>query len=140
MKACKPHEKTKQKSKGIKMLDLFMQNWKLRVRCSLFHFFFHVICKISNFNMWTRKVFGPSFLYWVHFKKTTLSNLDWFLRTEMVKEDDFKLGSSLVAWIFHGNAAAQNFFCSTQYKIDSRAWNHWHMINQKFYMFWQKMT
>ena len=36
------------------MLDLFMKNWKLRVWCSLFHFF-HVICKISNFNMWTAK-------------------------------------------------------------------------------------
>ena len=31
-----------------------MKNWKLRVWCSLFSFF-HVICKISNFNMWTAK-------------------------------------------------------------------------------------
>ena len=40
--------------KNIKMLDLLMINWKLRVWSSLFHFF-HVICKISNFNMWTAK-------------------------------------------------------------------------------------
>ena len=31
-----------------------IKNWKLRVWCSLFHFF-HVICKISNFNIWTAK-------------------------------------------------------------------------------------
>ena len=37
-----------------KMLDLLMKIWKLRVWDSLFHFF-HVICKISNFNMWTAK-------------------------------------------------------------------------------------
>ena len=42
------------KKKPIKMLNLLMINWKLRVWCSLFHFF-HVICKISIFNMWTAK-------------------------------------------------------------------------------------
>ena len=52
MKSYKPHEKTKQKS--IKMLDLLMKNWKLRVWWSLFNFF-HGICKISNFNLWTAK-------------------------------------------------------------------------------------
>ena len=36
------------------MLDLLVKNWKLRVWCSLFHFF-HVICKISNFNIWSAK-------------------------------------------------------------------------------------
>ena len=30
------------------------KKWKLRVRCSLFDSF-HVICKISNFNVWTNK-------------------------------------------------------------------------------------
>ena len=35
-------------------LDLLMKNWKITVWCSLFHFF-HVICKISNFNIWTAK-------------------------------------------------------------------------------------
>ena len=40
----------KNKTKTIKMLDLVVKNWKLRVWCSLFHFF-HVIWKISNFNM-----------------------------------------------------------------------------------------
>ena len=44
----------KNETKNIKMLDLLMKNWKLRVWCSLFHFL-HVICKISNFNMWTTK-------------------------------------------------------------------------------------
>ena len=38
------------------MLDLLMKNGKLRVWCSLINFF-HVICKLSNFNMWTTKHF-----------------------------------------------------------------------------------
>ena len=49
----------KNKTKGIKMLNLLMKNWKLRVWCSLFHFF-HVICNISNFNMWTEKHFAQT--------------------------------------------------------------------------------
>ena len=52
MKSCKPYKKTKQKN--IKILNLLVKNWKLRVLCSLFHLF-HVICKISSFNMWTAK-------------------------------------------------------------------------------------
>ena len=44
----------KSKTKIIKMLKLLMKNGKFRVWCSLFHFI-HVICKISNFNMWTAK-------------------------------------------------------------------------------------
>ena len=51
MKSCKPHEKTKQKHQNAKS---FGKNWKLRVWCSLFYFF-HVICKISNSNMYTTK-------------------------------------------------------------------------------------
>ena len=35
------------KMKDIKMLNLLVKNWKLRVWCSLFHFF-HVICKIFD--------------------------------------------------------------------------------------------
>ena len=50
MKSFKPHEK----SKNIKILDLLVKTWKRRVWCSLFYFF-HVICKTSNFNMWTAK-------------------------------------------------------------------------------------
>ena len=37
----------KNKTKNIKMLNLLVKNWKLRVWCSL-SYFFHVICKISN--------------------------------------------------------------------------------------------
>ena len=44
----------KNKVRNIKMLNLLVKNWKLRVWCYLFHYF-HVICKISNFNMWTAK-------------------------------------------------------------------------------------
>ena len=44
----------KNKTKNIKMLDLLVKNWKITVWCFLFHFF-HVICKISNFNLWTAK-------------------------------------------------------------------------------------
>ena len=39
------------KTKNIRMLDLLMKNWEL---CSLFQFF-HVVWKISNFDMWTTK-------------------------------------------------------------------------------------
>ena len=44
----------KNKTKSNEMLELLMKNWKIRVWCSLLHFI-HVICKISNFNMWTAK-------------------------------------------------------------------------------------
>ena len=44
----------KKQNKTVKILDLLMKKRKLRVWCYLFHFF-HVICKISNFNMWTAK-------------------------------------------------------------------------------------
>ena len=52
LKSCKTHEKIQKNP--IKMLNLLVKNWKLRVWCYLFHYF-HVICKISNFNMWTAK-------------------------------------------------------------------------------------
>ena len=45
----------KKQNKNIKMLDLMIKNWKLRVWCSLFHFF-HEICKISNFNMLPKSI------------------------------------------------------------------------------------
>ena len=51
LKSCKPYEN---ETKNIKMLNIWVKNWKVRVRCSLFHFF-HMICKISNFSMWTAK-------------------------------------------------------------------------------------
>ena len=35
-------------------IRIFLANWKLRVWYSLFHYY-HVICKISNLNMWTAK-------------------------------------------------------------------------------------
>ena len=45
----------KDKTKNIKMLDLLSsEKLKSKGLISLFHFF-HVICKISNFNMWTAK-------------------------------------------------------------------------------------
>ena len=44
----------KSKTNNIKLLNRLVKNEKLRVWCSLFHFF-HVICKVSNFNMWTVK-------------------------------------------------------------------------------------
>ena len=44
----------KNKTKNIKMLNLLVKNWKVRVWWPLFHFF-HVFCKISNFHMWTVK-------------------------------------------------------------------------------------
>ena len=49
----------KNKTKNIKMRQMLVKNSKLRVWCSLFNFF-HVICKISNFNMWTAKHLSKS--------------------------------------------------------------------------------
>ena len=44
----------KNKTKNIKMLVFIDEKLKLRVWCSLLHFF-HLICKISNLNTWTAK-------------------------------------------------------------------------------------
>ena len=51
----------KNKTKNIKMLDLFVKNWKLR-----FYFF---SCDLQDFQFWyvNRKAFGASFLYLVDF-------------------------------------------------------------------------
>ena len=61
----------KKQNKNTKMLDLLMENWKLRVWCSLLIFF---SCDMQDFkllyvNHWA---FGASFLYWVDFKMTKL--------------------------------------------------------------------
>ena len=57
----------KNKTKNIKMLDLLVKNWKLRVWCSLFTFFFMwfarfqiLICELQN--IW-RKLIVLSLLY-----------------------------------------------------------------------------
>ena len=57
----------KNKTKNIKILNLLME---LKSKGLMFIVsFFHVICKISNFNTYVnRKAFGTSFLYWVDFK------------------------------------------------------------------------
>ena len=47
------------KKQNKKMLNLLVKNWKLRVWCSLFHFF-HVIYKISNSNIWSEKYFAQA--------------------------------------------------------------------------------
>ena len=52
MKSCKSHEKTK--NKKIKMLDLLMKNWKLRVWSSSFHFFFLWFARFQIL-IWTQK-------------------------------------------------------------------------------------
>ena len=51
MKSCKPHEKTKQKTQDSKSIGE-----KLKTKGKVFFVsFLPVICKISNFNMWTTK-------------------------------------------------------------------------------------
>ena len=51
LKSCKPHEKTNQKVNNAKSIDE-----KLKTNGLMFFVsFFHVICKISNFNMWAAK-------------------------------------------------------------------------------------
>ena len=44
----------KKQNKNIKMVDLLMKHWRLRIWYSLV-IFFHVICKISNFSMWNEE-------------------------------------------------------------------------------------
>ena len=47
LKSCKPHEKTKQKHQNARFNDE-----KLKTKSLMFFVhFFHVVCKISNFNM-----------------------------------------------------------------------------------------
>ena len=59
----------KNKTKSIKMLDLLMKNWKLRVWCFLFHFFMRfawfqiLICEPQS--IW-RKLLALSWLYFVN--------------------------------------------------------------------------
>ena len=42
------------KTKNISMLNVLVKYWKLRVWCSLFHFFMW-FARFFNFNMWTAK-------------------------------------------------------------------------------------
>ena len=63
----------KNKAKNIKRLDLLVKNWKVKVWWSLFHFF-HVICKISNFNIWTAKHLAQASC-----TEFTLQNIDKYL-------------------------------------------------------------
>ena len=42
----------------------------------LFVLFFHVVCKISNFNMWTAKHLVQAFWYWVDFTQISADNLN----------------------------------------------------------------
>ena len=67
----------KNKIKNIKLLNLLVKNWKLRVWCSLFYSFY-VISKITNFNV-NRKAFGTSFFYWVDFIKPWSIQFEWIL-------------------------------------------------------------
>ena len=68
----------KNKTKNIKMQDLLMKNWKLRVRCSLFHFFtwfakFQIlICELQNI---LRKLLELSWLYILLRQKQTIYHL-----------------------------------------------------------------
>ena len=57
----------KNKTKNVKMLILLAKNWKERVWCSLLYFFFHVICKISNFDKGTIK----------HLAKASSTEMTW---------------------------------------------------------------
>ena len=52
MKSCKPHEKNKTKTSKCYPYWWKTENQESDVLCSIF---FHVICKISNFTMWTAK-------------------------------------------------------------------------------------
>ena len=49
-----PMKKQNKKHQNATYVDLLVKNWKLRVWCSFFHFI-HLICEISNFDMWTAK-------------------------------------------------------------------------------------
>ena len=74
----------KNKTKNIKMLHLLVKNWKLRVWSSLFHFFY-VICKISDFNMWTAKHLAQAScteltLLFSSFQLTNASKLSLYLQ------------------------------------------------------------
>ena len=91
----------KNKTKNIKMLDLFITNWKIRVGCSLFHFF-HMICKISNFNIWSiwRKLLGLNWLYKTTTRKWIRYNIDWMKFGFQPQEDlPFSRSKKFQFWI-----------------------------------------
>ena len=69
---CGSHIKIWNITNHIKMLDLLVKNWKLRVWCSLFHFF---SCDLQDFKFWyvNHKTFGASVLCWVDFTMVLLS-------------------------------------------------------------------
>ena len=53
LKSCKSHEKNETKS--IRLLVFSFLSNNLFSTLMFFVLFFHVVCKISNFNMWTAK-------------------------------------------------------------------------------------
>ena len=67
------------------MLDLLMRNWKLRVWCSLFHFF---SCDLQDFKFSyvNCKAFGASFLFWVDFTLVCMPNPKVKSWTESIKQ------------------------------------------------------
>ena len=98
------------------MLDLLIKNWKRRVWCSLFNFF-HVICKISNFNMWTTKhlvqaswtelTLAPPFTLALRTERPTtneLKGLHVYFRYLVVRKTSTNMGS------FIGHAVPGAFF------------------------------
>ena len=80
MKLCKRHDKTKP---NIKILDLLMKNWKLRVWCPLFHF---LLCDFLDFISYyvNRKELGPDC-----FSELTLPPLRLIFNPECGKKCDF---------------------------------------------------
>ena len=52
MKSCKSHEKDENKNIRLLFFSFFINRSNILM---LFVLFFHVVCKISNFNMWTTK-------------------------------------------------------------------------------------
>ena len=77
-----------------------MKNWKVRVWCSLFHFF-HVF--LQDFKFWyvNRKAFGASLLYWVDFTLFNKESSPWKkVQTLFIWWVEFNLTLLLVGLIF----------------------------------------
>ena len=119
MKSCKSHEKKWNKEHQTLSFQFFTNRFSILM---FFVLFFHVVCKISNFNMWTtrRKLLVLSWLYLPHdvvfIRIVTFCSYNTlnFLPNNAGSPEAFKIWSAQVPDLVQ-NATALTFLC---YKVD----------------------
>ena len=78
------------------------EKWKLRIWYSLYHFF-HVICKISNFNMWTAKHLAQASCTELNLKKNswTLTECHVLKNFESPRMLNWRTSVNFTTWPWH---------------------------------------